>query len=1264
MAMPPHHQMTDALTRLPDREDRLVYAGQFLDDALRAGALDGQAAARLRAEVDRRLAVLHAGWAPPSEPPLVPAEAPAGLAASPAPAPRESVAAGERSGASRLWEVVASEVAVHGLASLGVGLLIAATFGFVVFAFAGVNAIAKPVAEIAIPAVLLVAARLLRGRGAPLVSAGLELAGGAVLPVVAFAALADGSPFPPDVGGVARPVAWAVVAALVALAYVVVVRRRPDSALRALVGPAAWVGVGCVAAAVAGWPTATVPAAVAVAVAGTSLVIGARRGALADATVTAGVVVLGLSSLAVVVLTLVEGPSVLPPLVTAAAVAGGALVRHRRGDVGLDAAVLSGLVAAAVAVLLAAPSGGPLVLVAAVATAVVALERAASAGASGGVLGWLAAAGLVALLGLSSEPEAAAAAWAGVAVWGHARCWRPLSAAVDAPPPVPAAPPGDAASPPSAPSEGVASSSSAPPPAPSEGAAAALSVPPPARRTPGAVVASVAVTAAVIGPIAAAVAAAAVAPSAAVVLVALAAAVGLRLAPALRREPAGVLHAYIVAAPLAATLAWLAGLTELVLGTPFSTSQVDPDLALAAPALVAAVVTVGLWVIAPLAGPARVWTAVLPFASAVALAVDMAGLDAIAQVGVWSGVAGATVVAALVAHARGAVDRASAAHLTGLGQALAVALLIDPVEEAATLALVAWAVVWCALLAAPLRRAVPAGVALGLVVAAVHLAAGLIGAAEVTAFAAAAWAVVGAGALVRALGDLRAAIHVMPANPVAAADPAAATAPPDPAAAASEAPPANVASSAAWASAGTVLVLVAAGTAGDAWWPAALVGLTVALLLAATRTSAAAPRRALLLGGALAAVAAWAAVVDLWVSEPLTGWALTALVGGVVALGGAITARRAATVPLTETAAVVLGVASAGVAVAAAAARDLLPLPLATGPVPQAVAETGLTAAMAATATVVGLAAAAAGVGLASRPLRVPALRLVAVGLGLAAAAILADVRAVAEGTRVAAQMTSTVLATVAALAVWRRATIRGEGGAWAPPLAVLATVLALAGLAGAAALPSALPLVSALLVLAVQTAGAGLALRRVEPLLVTPVAVAAACLVALDGTGGAGVLGVSLPVGAALLAESELASWARRARPGGSMTFPVGAVDALEWAGLAVLTLPPLAQVVAGDLEAALVGVAVGAVLVLAGAVTRVRRRAAAGVVGGLGAVALAVLVPLLRLLPEVRGVWLWAALALLGGVLLVGATMLERGRSWASRALAQLAERTRDWT
>jgi hypothetical protein len=142
---------------------------------------------------------------------------------------------------------VRSDLAVHGLAYLGVLLLFAGLFGLVAFSFSSVRVGLRPVAELAVPAAVLGSAWLLARRGLAAPARALVLLGGLLIPVAVIASLVDGAPVPPDPAGMSRVVALTAVSAGVSLAYAGWWRWHRSTPLRHLVGPVLWLAVAMAA---------------------------------------------------------------------------------------------------------------------------------------------------------------------------------------------------------------------------------------------------------------------------------------------------------------------------------------------------------------------------------------------------------------------------------------------------------------------------------------------------------------------------------------------------------------------------------------------------------------------------------------------------------------------------------------------------------------------------------------------------------------------------------------------------------------------------------------------------------------------------------------------------------------------------------------------------------------------------------------------------------------------------------------------------------
>ena len=145
---------------------------------------------------------------------------------------------------------VQADLAVNGLAYLGVLLLFAGLFGVVAFSFSSVRVGFRPVAEVVAPAAVLGSAWLLSRRKLVVPARALTILGGLLLLVTALAAFVDDAPVPPDLAGIPLVVALSAGPAVLAAAYALWARHRPASPLRQLVAPALWLAV---AMAALGW---------------------------------------------------------------------------------------------------------------------------------------------------------------------------------------------------------------------------------------------------------------------------------------------------------------------------------------------------------------------------------------------------------------------------------------------------------------------------------------------------------------------------------------------------------------------------------------------------------------------------------------------------------------------------------------------------------------------------------------------------------------------------------------------------------------------------------------------------------------------------------------------------------------------------------------------------------------------------------------------------------------------------------------------------
>ncbi len=1118
----------------------------------------------------------------------------------------------------RRWrETIASDLAVHGLAYLGVLLLFAGLFGFIVFSFGTLGGAERLAVEGAVPLLLLSSAWFLRRRAAPVVATTLGLLGGLLLPVVAFASFVDGQPFPPDLRGDALAATLAGVAVLLAAAYALYCWRVPDASLRYLVAPLLWTAAWAAALPLARDragvidlrnPSAGQLALTSVAVAATAVLVrlrslqrsGARHGRqtasrfgeqIGDATRVAVVPGIALVYGMTLALAAAEGwpawPVVVAGVSALMAVEALATVSTREGREGvalLQATVL-GASLAAVAASLGRGRGG---LATALAYAVLAAwqERRRP----GPIARVSAAAGILAGLGLSlADPWASVAAFgvAGLVIiagrgWRAARLWAASAAWAWA-----AWRAGDAA--------GWSMDVRA-----LGGSAAAVLVVlgaflPRVRRLAGHLgligsllaLASLAVarpgSRASLAALAAwcvvwAVAAVEQERGEAPVVALLRRALGWSpdLAPASRL--AGVVPALILAASVPFLVLRAGELGGVLRGRPSWSGVALSLLAVADAAaaswlarrratarlLAAAAVALALAGIG-FAGPDS-WPLTLAVAGPIAVAVTLRR-ELRHPVVTWIAWAASGALAILGAGRAGVADR----DLDVVGLAwgavlLAGGLLLDDLRSGRRAPGEVVRNLW---LAAPVTLgAFAAPVAFGVVVIARPAASGW-------------WELAGAAFSLLVALQLRA----------------------------------GVVSVISWA----LLTLGAATLAPEPWspsrHPAVLVPWAAALVVAGSAlerlSNTRGPRRPEAEPGTGAGAAGWDAWLR-WDLPPLAvahGVALAALVRSAdPAVGGQ-------------------ALTWAGV-----------------GALCLAVAAWRRSAVYAAIGTVLVLVGAVAGVG---------------------------AVRAV-EGMATVAGVT-----TLAGLVLWRWR----PASPWLRPILLLSGAAGLAAVAVALSVPPRRDLLEiALVVTGLQAAAAGIVLRWRPGLYASPCLLCGAWLLFAAGAFSGEPQWFTVPVGVALLAvvgiaRSQAHAQARRdgtqpaaagnagATSGGGDGTATGGLLPLEYAGMAFVVGAGIVEAVTRSPARGLSAVAFGAAVAAWGGVTRVRRRVLFGAVAAVLATLLLVLAPLAELVPRLSGPAIWVALALAGTVMLLLATGLERGRARVSGAIRRLGDLMAGW-
>jgi len=225
----------------------------------------------------------------------------------------------------------------------------------------------------------------------------------------------------------------------------------------------------------------------------------------------------------------------------------------------------------------------------------------------------------------------------------------------------------------------------------------------------------------------------------------------------------------------------------------------------------------------------------------------------------------------------------------------------------------------------------------------------------------------------------------------------------------------------------------------------------------------------------------------------------------------------------------------------------------------------------------------------------------------------------------------------------------------------VLAAGLALAGdVPGRSGVPRAALVAAVLAVAAVEAGAYGVVLRVLGLRLAAPLVAWLAWVVyAADAVGGV-VAWYTVPVGLALAAVVEV--W-RADRRGRGLSPREPGLVALDLAGIGFLVVASFVAAFTQSVVHALVAAGLGVLVFLWGVVSRVRRRLLAGAGIVLAAVVVAVVLPLVALVPAWGGAALWVLVAVVGLVVVLAATLLERGRAMVRGGRARLLELTAGW-
>lgn len=477
-----------------------------------------------------------------------------------------------------------------------------------------------------------------------------------------------------------------------------------------------------------------------------------------------------------------------------------------------------------------------------------------------------------------------------------------------------------------------------------------------------------------------------------------------------------------------------------------------------------------------------------------------------------------------------------------------------------------------------------------------------------------------------------------------------------------------------FATAGSLLVLTGAGWSGRTWLVVALVVLSAGHTALAAVHESGAWRTARQWVGALLAALAWLVVLNgEWLgTDPQVEADVTAIGGALLALS---LLAPAAAGRLHRSWAASWG-AVAGVLSVLACTAPLLPGPSSVrtaGVAPGLVAGWWQVAGWVLLAVAAGLAARVAHRAPGAYVLRTAAWwRLVAVVPALAALLTTLSV-AVPEAPGRVLVLTLTSLAAAGLVLVWRRTGQRTARLGEPPVITFGTTTLALAGgfalgsdvfnlvvVAGTYRIGRPVLVAAVLAVAAVEAAGYGIALRRLGLRMTAPVlAWVAWAVYATDAIGGE-LAWYTVPVGLATIAVVEVWRADRRER---RLPPSDGAVAALDLAGIAFLVVASFVAAFTVSVAHALVAAGIGVLVFLWSVLTRVRRRLLAGSVVVLAALVVAVVLPLVELVPAWGGAALWVLVAVVGLGVVLTATFLERGRAAVRDGRARLLEATAGW-
>jgi hypothetical protein len=441
---------------------------------------------------------------------------------------------------------------------------------------------------------------------------------------------------------------------------------------------------------------------------------------------------------------------------------------------------------------------------------------------------------------------------------------------------------------------------------------------------------------------------------------------------------------------------------------------------------------------------------------------------------------------------------------------------------------------------------------------------------------------------------------------------------------------------------GAALMLVGSDNAGQGWLALALLGLSVAMTTLAVHTDRR-MRLSFQIGGALAALASWQ-VTTAWL-----GWAVqqsadvTAVGAGALAVAASLMARS----NLIERSWLLVWGGMSVTAVALVAGY--------TG----AIAGVGLADAAPSWPVATGLLLVAVALVTGAEPLAQTWMRGLGMAFGLVSVVVALQAGHAGTGVQTAVLAVLSAICAVLSLSLFARQ--------WAPtwqgPSLTLGVAFAAGAIlvaAGSASTHDSMLLVPGLAASALQAAAVGIVLRNALAEMLSPVLACAAWLVFSSEAMGGNPQWVAAPMGLAILTVVEL--W-RQDRKQHARDVAATEIVALEMAGVAFLVGASFVQAVTDSVAYAVLAAILGLAVIGWGALTKVRRRLAAGALIVLASLVLLIAVPMVGLLPAWEGASLWVLIAAVGLVALLVASFLEQGKAAAHKGMSRFAEATAGW-